>query len=73
MLHSHLYAKFTDDLEDIVPKTNLPKFQEKPYGKEPYLEALSCSSTRRSTTTCSRPGTGPPSTQTAAPASPANP
>lgn len=38
VLHSHLYAKFTDDMEDIVPKTNLPKFQEKPYTKEPYLE-----------------------------------
>lgn len=38
VLHNHLYAKFRDDMEDIVPTTNLPTFQEKPYSPEPYLE-----------------------------------
>ncbi|WP_210590479.1 family 43 glycosylhydrolase [Streptomyces sp. GESEQ-35] len=38
VLHNNLYAKFRDDMEDIVPTTNLPKFQQKPYSPEPYLE-----------------------------------
>ncbi|GAA2212224.1 family 43 glycosylhydrolase [Nonomuraea monospora] len=38
VLHNHLYAKFRDDLEDIVPVTNLPKFQQTAYTPEPYLE-----------------------------------
>ncbi|MEV1001558.1 family 43 glycosylhydrolase [Nonomuraea sp. NPDC050202] len=38
VLHNHLYAKFRDDMEDIVPTTNLPKFQQTPYTPEPYLE-----------------------------------
>ncbi|MBB5140125.1 hypothetical protein HNP84_009890 [Thermocatellispora tengchongensis] len=38
VLHNHLYAKFRDDMEDIVPATNLPRFQQMPYAPEPYLE-----------------------------------
>lgn len=38
VLHNHLYARFRDDMEDIVPTTNLPKFQQVPYSPEPYLE-----------------------------------
>ncbi|SEH00231.1 Glycosyl hydrolases family 43 [Nonomuraea solani] len=38
VLHNHLYAKFRDDMEDIVPATGLPKFQQRPYTPEPYLE-----------------------------------
>ncbi|TYB56615.1 family 43 glycosylhydrolase [Nonomuraea sp. PA05] len=38
VLHNHLYAKFRDDMEDIVPVTNLPKFQQTAYTPEPYLE-----------------------------------
>ncbi|MFF0329436.1 family 43 glycosylhydrolase [Nonomuraea angiospora] len=38
VLHNHLYAKFRDDMEDIVPTTGLPAFQQVPYTPEPYLE-----------------------------------
>lgn len=38
VLHNHLYARFRDDMEDIVPTTNLPLFQQVPYSPEPYLE-----------------------------------
>ncbi|MBT2231792.1 family 43 glycosylhydrolase [Nonomuraea sp. NEAU-A123] len=38
VLHNHLYAKFRDDMEDIVPTTDLPQFQQTPYSPEPYLE-----------------------------------
>ncbi|MFG2652518.1 family 43 glycosylhydrolase [Streptomyces sp. NPDC048436] len=38
VLHNHVYAKFRDDMEDIVPTTNLPSFQQTPYNPEPYLE-----------------------------------
>ncbi|MEU6113313.1 family 43 glycosylhydrolase [Streptomyces sp. NPDC047117] len=38
VLHNDLYAKFRDDMEDIVTPTNLPRFQQKPYSPEPYLE-----------------------------------
>jgi hypothetical protein len=38
VLHNHEYAKFRDDMEDIVPTTNLPAFQQTPYSPEPYLE-----------------------------------
>ncbi|SCG37935.1 family 43 glycosylhydrolase [Micromonospora coxensis] len=38
VLHNDLYAKFRDDMEDIVPTTNLPTFQQTPYTPEPYLE-----------------------------------
>ncbi|MEU9189752.1 family 43 glycosylhydrolase [Streptomyces sp. NPDC048484] len=38
VLHNNLYAKFTDDMEDIVTTTNLPTFQQRPYSPEPYLE-----------------------------------
>ncbi|WP_432933289.1 family 43 glycosylhydrolase [Microbispora sp. CA-135349] len=38
VLHNNLYAKFRDDMEDIVPTTNLPTFQQTPYAPEPYLE-----------------------------------
>ncbi|WP_329050166.1 family 43 glycosylhydrolase [Streptomyces violaceus] len=38
VLHNDLYARFRDDMEDIVPATNLPKFQQKRYSPEPYLE-----------------------------------
>ncbi|MBR7744682.1 family 43 glycosylhydrolase [Phycicoccus sp. BSK3Z-2] len=38
VLHNHLYARFRDDMEDIVPSTGLPEFQEQPYTPEPYIE-----------------------------------
>jgi hypothetical protein len=38
VLHNHEYAKFRDDMEDIIPTTGLPMFQESPYPVEPYLE-----------------------------------
>ncbi|MFI2365252.1 family 43 glycosylhydrolase [Promicromonospora sp. NPDC019610] len=38
VLHNHLYAPFRDDMEDIVPTTGLPLFQQTPYTPEPYLE-----------------------------------
>lgn len=38
VLHNHLYARFRDDMEDIIPTSNLPTFQEVPYSPEPYLE-----------------------------------
>ncbi|MCD9141382.1 family 43 glycosylhydrolase [Streptomyces albireticuli] len=38
VLHNHVYAKFRDDMEDIVPTTGLPRFQQRPYAPEPYLE-----------------------------------
>ncbi|MFI9585774.1 family 43 glycosylhydrolase [Streptomyces sp. NPDC052236] len=41
VLHNDLYAKFRDDMEDIVPTSNLPKFQQTPYAPEPYLEGAS--------------------------------
>ena len=41
VLHNDLYAKFRDDMEDIVPSTNLPTFQQVPYAPEPYLEGAS--------------------------------
>lgn len=38
VLHNDLYAEFRDDMEDIVPKTNLPEFEQTRYAPEPYLE-----------------------------------
>ncbi|WP_307815349.1 family 43 glycosylhydrolase [Streptomyces sp. 7-21] len=38
VLHNHLYARFRDDMEDIVPAVNLPEFQQTRYEPEPYLE-----------------------------------
>ncbi len=38
VLHNDLYAKFRDDMEDIIPTTDLPRFQQQPYSPEPYLE-----------------------------------
>ncbi|UBU08881.1 family 43 glycosylhydrolase [Nonomuraea gerenzanensis] len=38
VLHNNLYARFRDDMEDIVPTTDLPKFQQTAYTPEPYLE-----------------------------------
>lgn len=38
VLHNNLYARFRDDMEDIVPATDLPKFRQTPYAPEPYLE-----------------------------------
>ncbi|MFD6289965.1 family 43 glycosylhydrolase [Streptomyces sp. NPDC060205] len=38
VLHNNLYARFRDDMEDIVPTTNLPAFRQSPYSPEPYLE-----------------------------------
>ena len=38
VLHNNYYAKFRDDMEDIVPTTDLPTFQQTPYSPEPYLE-----------------------------------
>ncbi|MEU6455371.1 family 43 glycosylhydrolase [Streptomyces sp. NPDC047065] len=38
VLHNDLYARFWDDMEDIVPATDLPRFRQTPYSPEPYLE-----------------------------------
>ncbi|MFD7811658.1 family 43 glycosylhydrolase [Streptomyces sp. NPDC059785] len=38
VLHNNLYAKFTDDMENLVTPANLPTFQQTPYSPEPYLE-----------------------------------
>ncbi|MEO3761957.1 family 43 glycosylhydrolase [Streptomyces sp. B5E4] len=38
VLHNDLYAKFRDDMEDIVPTTDLPRFEQQRYSPEPYLE-----------------------------------
>ncbi|AKH87064.1 hypothetical protein AA958_27525 [Streptomyces sp. CNQ-509] len=38
VLHNDLYAKFRDDMEDIVPATDLPRFEQQRYSPEPYLE-----------------------------------
>lgn len=38
VLHNDVYAKFRDDMEDIVPTTDLPTFQQQRYSPEPYLE-----------------------------------
>lgn len=40
VLHNHWYAKFRDDMEDLVTPVNLPTFQETPYSPEPYLEGV---------------------------------
>lgn len=41
VLHNDLYAKFREDMEDIIPTSNLPKFQQTRYAPEPYLEGAS--------------------------------
>lgn len=38
VLHNNHYARFRDDMEDIVPNTQLPAFTQTPYSPEPYLE-----------------------------------
>ena len=38
VLHNDVYARFRDDMEDIIPTTNLPAFEQTPYSPEPYLE-----------------------------------
>ncbi|WP_344288607.1 family 43 glycosylhydrolase, partial [Streptomyces synnematoformans] len=38
VLHNDLYARFRDDMEDIVPATDLPRFEQTRYSPEPYLE-----------------------------------
>ncbi|TQL70647.1 glycosyl hydrolase family 43 [Nocardioides albertanoniae] len=38
VLHNDHYARFRDDMEDIVPTTNLPAFRQTAYSPEPYLE-----------------------------------
>jgi hypothetical protein len=38
VLHNNLYARFRHDMEDIVPTTGLPSFEQSPYSPEPYLE-----------------------------------
>lgn len=38
VLHNDLYARFTDDMEDITTPTDLPAFRQTPYTPEPYLE-----------------------------------
>ncbi|CDR14839.1 secreted protein [Streptomyces iranensis] len=38
VLHNNLYARFRDDMEDIVPTSGLPTFRQRPYSPEPYLE-----------------------------------
>ncbi|MHA4820445.1 glycoside hydrolase family protein, partial [Streptomyces aculeolatus] len=34
VLHNDLYAKFRDDMEDIVPATDLPRFEQQRYSPE---------------------------------------
>lgn len=38
VLHNDEYARFRDDMEDIVPSVNLPTFRQAKYTPEPYLE-----------------------------------
>ncbi|MFI6377376.1 family 43 glycosylhydrolase [Streptomyces sp. NPDC050546] len=38
VLHNDLYARFRDDMEDIVPATDLPRFRQQRYSPEPYRE-----------------------------------
>ncbi|GAB3473718.1 family 43 glycosylhydrolase [Nocardiopsis coralliicola] len=38
VLHNDFFARFGDDMEDIVPATGLPRFEQVPYDPEPYLE-----------------------------------
>lgn len=38
VLHNNVYARFRPDMEDIVPSTGLPAFNQSPYSPEPYLE-----------------------------------
>ncbi|MEB3371985.1 family 43 glycosylhydrolase [Saccharopolyspora mangrovi] len=38
VLHNDLYTEFQDDMEDIVQKTELPRFEQTRYEPEPYLE-----------------------------------
>ena len=71
VLHNDLYAKFRDDMEDIVPRTNLPTFRaDAVLSASRISKARTCSSTGASTT-CSTPrGTVRPSMPTAARATP---
>lgn len=68
VLHNNLYAKFRDDMEDIVTTTDLPVFRQTPYTPEPYLEGAYVFKHGGSTSSCTRPGTGRRSTRTAPPA-----
>ena len=38
VLHNSVYARFSDDMEDIIPDTALPAFEQATYSPEPYLE-----------------------------------
>lgn len=38
VLHNDLYARFRDDMEDLVRTTDLPEFEQTRYSPEPYLE-----------------------------------
>jgi hypothetical protein len=38
ILHNSVYARFRDDMEDIVPTTALPAFDQRTFTPEPYLE-----------------------------------
>lgn len=38
VLHNDLYSEFRDDMEDLVHTTDLPRFRQRPYDPEPYLE-----------------------------------
>ncbi|WP_037915428.1 family 43 glycosylhydrolase [Actinacidiphila yeochonensis] len=40
VLHNDLYARFRSDMEDIVPTTGLPAFQQRSYSPEPYREGV---------------------------------
>lgn len=70
VLHNDLYAKFRDDMEDIVTTTDLPRFRQTPYSPSRIWRARTCSSTGASTTSCTPPGTVRRSTPTAPSARP---
>jgi hypothetical protein len=40
VLHNNVYAPFNKDMEDIVPKSALPAFDQQTYSPEPYLEGV---------------------------------
>ena len=71
VLHNNLYAKFRDDMEDIVPTTSLPTFQQTPVHAGAVSRRRVRVQVRRASTTSSTPrGTAPRPTPTAAPATP---
>lgn len=66
VLHNDLYARFRDDMEDIVPATDLPRFRQTPYSPSRTSRARTCSSTGAGTTWSTPRGTVRHATPTAA-------